>query len=69
MHSDVSLVKQLLYSLIQNSFDYTDKGYIVLKLTEIPGENELSTIIKVEVSDSGKGFETFIDKVNALLNI
>ncbi|KAL4474690.1 hypothetical protein ABPG72_002283 [Tetrahymena utriculariae] len=68
LHSDLTLIKQLFYSLIQNSFENTDKGYIVLKLTQIPGENELSTIIKVEVSDSGRGFENILQQINQLLN-
>ncbi|EAR83745.2 ATPase, histidine kinase-, DNA gyrase B (macronuclear) [Tetrahymena thermophila SB210] len=69
LHSDLTLIKQLFYSLIQNSFENTDKGYIVLKLTEIPGENELSTIIKVEVTDSGRGFENILEQINQLLNV
>ncbi|KAL4429949.1 hypothetical protein ABPG74_000315 [Tetrahymena malaccensis] len=69
LHSDLTLIKQLFYSLIQNSFENTEKGYIVLKLTQIPGENELSTIIKVEVTDSGRGFENILEQINQLLNI
>lgn len=51
--TDAHRIQQILYNLMHNALKYTEKGFIMLKVSIITKNN--TTSLKIEVEDSGVG--------------
>lgn len=65
LYGDDIKIKQILSTILQNSVDYTRKGYIDLNVDSIV-KNDICRLI-ISIEDSGCGMS--LDKVNELLSL
>ena len=55
LYGDEIRIKQILNNLLSNAFKYTEEGKVVLKISCVRLENEVT--LEYEISDTGRGIE------------
>lgn len=54
---DALRLGQILLNLLSNAVKFTHEGFIQVKATSVPGTDSLTTVMRVEVTDTGVGIE------------
>lgn len=58
IQTDVVRLKQIMVHLLNNAIKFTEKGTVMLRLSQVPGPSSDRPLLQIEVHDTGVGIAT-----------